>query len=380
MNENIDNLPPPTLIQEPHQFREAVAALSRQPILAVDTEANSLYAYQEQVCLIQISSSTEDYIIDPLALDDLEPLKAVFADPAIEKVFHASEYDVNILWDDLGIEIENLFDTMLAARILGWRKLGLDSLLEERFGIKVNKSFQRADWSRRPLPEKMLRYAQLDTHFLIDIRHWLAERLKARGRWDVAQEDFQRACRAHLRPRREKLPPCWRMKEAKQLPPQKAAVLMKLSEFRDQTAREKDLPLFKILGKKTMLALAKACPTTRRELAQLNLSQRRQVERYSQGLLQAIREGLQAEPISPPRQERPDDAVLSRERALKDWRKGKAREAGVNSAVILPRYLLAEIARKNPNSREELSEILAEVPLRSKHFGKEILAALSEVS
>lgn len=200
----------------------------------------------------------------------------------------------------------------------------------------MDKRFQRADWSKRPLPDKMLRYAQIDTHFLIEIRNWLKDQLVEQGRWEIAQEDFQRASRAHLRPRKEKLPPCWRMKEAKKLPPQKAAVLKELSKYRDQIARDKDLPLFKVLGNKTLLALAQACPTSHQEIKKINLSQKKQVLSLEEGVLMAVRRGLSAEPISPPRQPRPDDDYLSRERALKDWRREKAQDVGVNSAVILP--------------------------------------------
>lgn len=374
----IQNLPPAVLIQEDGPFHAALEDFSRQSVLAVDTEANSMYAYQEQVCLIQVSTPDRDYIVDPLALEDLSPLGEIFKDPGIEKIFHASEYDVKILWDDFRFHLENLFDTMIAARMLGRKKLGLDSLLEERFGIQVNKRFQRADWSRRPLPEDMLRYARLDTHFLIEIRNWLAEELKNAGRWEIAQEDFRRAARAYQRPERDRLPACWRQKGARELPPQKAAVMQSLSEYRDRIARERDQPLFKVLGNKTLLSLAEECPTSLEQLRRSGIPHKNQALQLGEELLEVISRGLKAQPIRPPRSPRPDDSVLARERALKDWRKTKARAVGVNSAVILPRYLLSEVAQKNPRSQEELAEILKdEVPLRYQHYGQEILKVLS---
>jgi len=371
------NFPPAKLINQQPHLRRCLGELSAHSILAVDTEANSLYAYQEEVCLIQVSSPRADYIIDPLGLDDLAPLGEIFSDPGVEKVFHASEYDINMLWDDFHFEINNLFDTMIAARILGRHKLGLDSLLEERFSIRVNKRFQRADWSKRPLPEDMLRYAQLDTHYLIEIRNWLADRLREEGRWEVAQEDFQRASRAHLRSRREKLPPCWRVNGALQLDPQKAAVLDKLSELRDRLAREKDVPLFKIMGNKALVELAEQCPTSIQEIKSLSLPHKNQVLNHGQAVAQAVREGLSSPPMSPPSTPRPDDAQLARERALKDWRKHKARQVGVNSAVILPRYLVTAVAQTNPQTLGELEAVLEEVPLRFEHYGKEILQAVA---
>ena len=165
MSSQIKSLPAPKFINQQSVFEELMQRLAREKTLAVDTEANSLYAYQEQVCLIQISTNTDDYIIDPLPLNDLTPLGDIFKDPGVEKIFHASEYDILIMNDDFEFEFRNLFDTMLAAQILGREKLGLDALLEEFIGIKVNKKYQRANWGKRPLTDDMLRYAQMDTHY-----------------------------------------------------------------------------------------------------------------------------------------------------------------------------------------------------------------------
>jgi len=159
MTSNKSTLKPPFFINEQSVFKQALLELKSEKILAVDTEANSLYAYREQVCLIQISSSTKDYILDPIALKDISPLGEIFSNPGIEKVFHASEYDFLIMYDEFQFEVQNLFDTMLAAQILGRTKLGLDALLEEMAGIQVNKKYQRANWGKRPLSEDMLRYA-----------------------------------------------------------------------------------------------------------------------------------------------------------------------------------------------------------------------------
>jgi ribonuclease D len=213
---------------------------------------------------------------------------------------------------------------------------------------------------------------------LIEIRNWLAGELKQAGRWEIAQEDFRRAAQAYQRPERDRLPACWRQQGARDLHPQQGAVLKELNAYRDRIARERDVPLFKVLGNKTLLALAEESPTTRKELQRANIPHKKQAERLGEGLLQAVRDGLEAPPYQPPRRPRPDDAYLARERALKDWRKAKAREAGLNSAVILPRYLLEELARENPRTREELAEILEEeVPLRFAHYGGELLQVLS---
>jgi len=148
----IEKLPAPVLITRQAALQRLADTLRGEKIIAVDTESNSLYAYQEQVCLIQFTARGIDYLVDPLALDDLSPLAPVFSDPAIEKVFHAAEYDLICLKRDFGYTFNNLFDTMVAARILGRELYGLGAILEEEFGVQVDKRYQRANWGQRPLP------------------------------------------------------------------------------------------------------------------------------------------------------------------------------------------------------------------------------------
>lgn len=380
MARKTNKMPPPLFVREQAAFVSLLQDLTRQDILAVDTEANSLYAYQEQVCLIQLSTQNQDYILDPLSIPDITPLGEIFYNPGIEKIFHASEYDVLILYDDFRFEFQNIFDTMIAAQILGRKKLGYDSLLEEVYGIKVDKKYQRANWGMRPLTEEMLLYAQIDTHFLIGIREVLARELFASELAPLAREDFQRACLAHRKERAPKLPPCWRQNGAKKLTPQKAAVLQHLSEYRDQLARQLDRPLFKVFSSKTLLTLAENCPTNRRELARLNVGKQRNIQRYADGILAAIKAGLEADPIHPPRNEKPDNGFLLREKALKNWRKQTARKMQVNSAVVLPRTLLNEIAAENPHEMKTMAKLLEDVPWRLSHFGEAILTVLSSAS
>ncbi len=184
------DLPRPELIRHTRDLRALVDRLKDEPLLAVDTESNSLYAYYEQVCLVQLSTRQQDIIVDPLAVDDMSPLGDLLADPAIEIVFHAAEYDVITLKRDFGYSFTNLFDTMLAARVCGWPKIGLGSLLEAQFGVHVKKKYQRADWSRRPLPAEQLQYAQMDTHYLPNLRDRLEAELIEMGRLEEARETF----------------------------------------------------------------------------------------------------------------------------------------------------------------------------------------------
>src|SRR5260370_31880065 len=145
-------LPAPTIISTLPDLQNLARLLQSESLIAVDTEWNSLYAYREQVCLIQISTRSQDWLVDPLALRDLSPLRPLFADPDIEKVFHAAEYDIMCMKRDFGFTFNNLFDTMFAARIVGLKTFGLGSLLETYFGLQFDKRYQRADWSLRPVP------------------------------------------------------------------------------------------------------------------------------------------------------------------------------------------------------------------------------------
>ena len=192
-----NTLPPPVLVQTADEYERLILDLNRRARIAVDTESNSLHAYRERVCLIQFSTPQTDYILDPFAFDNLDALAPIFASPRIEKIFHALEYDLICLRRDYGFEFCNLFDTMQAGRILGRKLAGLDRLLEDKFGVKVNKRFQKADWAVRPLSRDLQLYARLDTHYLIPLRDLLKAELVEKGLWPLAEEDFRMGCAAN---------------------------------------------------------------------------------------------------------------------------------------------------------------------------------------
>ena len=376
MEQNKIKLDPPIFIEKQADFDAILDVLNKESFLAVDTEANSLYAYREQVCLIQLSTPEKDYIIDPLSIGDIFGLGDVFSDPDIEKVFHASEYDILILHDEYQFEFKNLFDTMLAAQILGRTKLGLDALMDELFGIIVNKKYQRANWGKRPLDDEMLRYAQMDTHYLVQIRQFLGDELEKTGLSPIAQEDFSRACKVYQHTRENNEDPWWRLNGSKKLSPQKAAVLKQLYLFRERIAKKKNLPVFKILSSQSLLQLAEKCPKNTRQLSKLELSSKKAVLRYADELIDVIRVGLDSEPIYPPKRVRLDSSYLARENALRDWRKRMAKKMNVNSAVILPRELLYAVVSENPVTMKQLAKVMNDVPWRLERFGSDILSEL----
>ncbi len=372
----LSELPDPIFIARSNSLRRLVDELSNETHIAVDTEANGLYAYREQVCLIQFSTPSTDYLVDTLALDDLSPLALIFENPNIEKVFHASEYDLIILHQDFGFSVLRLFDTMIAARILGWNAVGLGSILKDRFDVHVNKKYQRANWGRRPIPKEMMTYAQVDTHFLLPLRQQMEEELKAKGRWPLAAEDFLRCSQVDSMNHRNGNGDCFRIKGAHDLDPQRAAVLRELCIYRDRKARSLDRPLFKVISDKALLQIAEMTPMTRQDLENISGISKRQVNWLGDGILSAVKKGLAAKPLEPVRKPRPNNQYLERVDRLRSWRIRKAQSIGVKSDVVMPKNLLLDLAEKNPTSKAELNPILESVPWRLGEFGDELLELL----
>jgi len=375
-------LPPPLLVADAEGLDRLVAVLAAEPALGVDTESNSLYAYRERVCLIQFSTPTRDYILDPLALDDLNPLAPLFANPAQLKIFHAAEYDVICLKRDFGFAFANLFDTMVAARTLGWPQLGLGAILETHFGVHLNKRFQRANWGERPLTRELLDYARLDTRYLVPLHDRLAAELAAAGRVAEAQEEFERLERAGA----AGIPSpanglaqhaFWRVNGARDLAPAQAAILRELHHYRERQAERADRPPFKIMSDQTLIEVARTAPRETKDLVGLPGMTPQQIRRHGAQLLAAVRKGQASPPAPPPHFEREPDEVRDRYELLHQWRKRRAKARGVESDVILPRDALWELARRNPRTLADLAVLEHLGPWRREAYGPELLEVLS---
>lgn len=360
----------------PTQLSQLAERLSQEAFLGVDTESNSLHAYKERLCLLQFSSHKEDAVVDPLAVEDLAPLAALFGNPDIEKIFHAAEYDLIVLNRDYGFPVANIFDTMIAARTLGRKKVGLGNLLEEELGIKVEKKFQRADWGERPLRRELLEYARMDTHHLIELRNRLKAELEARGRWELAKEDFDRLphlVRANSEPQAQEV---WRIKGARDLNPRQAAILQELARYRETKAAAADVPLFKIIGDSTLTAIAVKRPSTPADFKGIAGMTPGQIQRHGKGLLDAVKRGEHAPPLRRPMRAPYDEAFVERLDKLRAWRKNAAKEMEVESDVVLPRDIMEAAARSNPKSKAEIEGIMASVPWRMKQYGEQIVKVL----
>jgi len=370
-----EHLPAPIWVNVPPMLRKMTSDLMHAPRVAVDTESNSLFAYHEQTCLIQFSIPGVDYLLDPLALPDLSCLAPLFASPTIEKVFHAGEYDIICLKRDFDFTFDHLFDTMIAARILGRTAVGLASMLEEQFGLELDKKYQRANWGLRPLPAEMLAYARLDSYYLLDLRDRLDMELQEAGRRHLAQEDFRRLCATPV-PASENGESIWRVAGGAELTPRQAAVLSELCHYRDEVAQRRNTPRFKVLSNDVLAEIALTCPLTSEELGETAGVTSRITDQHSKGLLEAVARGLQAAEIFRPHAHRRDDRLQSRLDLLRTWRKNIGQEAKVESDVILPRDELEAIALADPKNLEELSPLMAHLPWRFETYGDQILAAM----
>lgn len=338
-----------------------------------------MYAYRERVCLIQISSPAHDYIIDPLAEIDLAPLGDLLANPAIEKIFHAAEYDLTLLKREFDWPVNNLFDTMWAARILGYERYGLANMLETVFAVQLDKKYQKSNWCKRPLRDAQLNYAQHDTHFLLALRQYLYDELAANGHLEEAAETF--AMQTHIAPGNNDFTPdsFWAINGVRELTKEQQAVLCQLNIYRNEEAQKRDQPLFKVLGDKTLVEIALRMPTNLQDLSQVYGMSNGQVRRYGKEILQAIETGKKTAPAPKPKREiRPSDDTLNRYEKLRIWRKERAQARGVESDVIISRDAMWAIAHKNPKTTKQLANLTEIGPWRRQTYGSEIIHLLNE--
>ncbi len=368
---------PPIWVDNPETFDEMLAQLRAAPHIAVDTESDSLHVYFEKVCLLQFSIPGTDYVVDALNVD-VTPLGDLFASETQQKVFHAAEYDVLCLKRDYGFAFSNLFDTMVAARILGWKRYGLGSILQERFEVQLNKRMQRYDWGTRPLPASALDYARMDTHYLLRLRDLQLQELETNGRLAEARGAFGR--RTCLEPPLKTFDPdgFWRIPGARQLEPSGQAVLRELYIFRDELARDADRPPFKVIPNATLLQMATSPPSDRRALARVKGLNQRIRRRHADRFLAAISRGLRSSPPVPPNhaRSRPSDVTTGRYEALRTWRRQVAETRHVEPDVILTNQALMELARRVPLTPDALAQVKAMDEWQRRTYGEDVLEVL----
>lgn len=370
----LDSLLPPVWVQTQKSLNTMLEDLTSQPRIAVDTESNSLHAYREQVCLLQFSTPKADYLVDPLALSHLDELAPIFANPNIEKIFHAAEYDLICLKRDFNFKFSNLFDTMHAARVLGYPAVGLDKLLGDKFAIPIDKRYQKANWAARPLPEEQIQYAMLDTHYLFDLRDVLEKELKEKEMLGFAVEDFKRACSEDIKLRVNG--ESWeRFSGRKDLSLRELTIVSYLCKWREKEAERLNRPPYKVVMDDVFIKLAKNPPEKKVDLSGMGLSEK-QIRLWGDVILGAIKRGSESVLVERKQAERKQDAVLRRIEKIKAWRKKIGLEMKVESDIILPKPYLSILSENELKSLDELNVLMKDSPVRFEKFGVQILKAL----
>ncbi|MCI0551704.1 MAG: HRDC domain-containing protein [Anaerolineae bacterium] len=374
-----ETLPPPVWVDEQHSLQQMIGELCAQPRVAVDTESNSLHAYRERVCLIQFSIPEKDFVVDPFALRDLNSLAPLFANRTIEKIFHAAEYDLICLRRDFGFQFANLFDTMQAARILGYSFVGLDNILLEKFDVKIDKRHQKANWGARPLTFQQIDYARQDTHYLFQLRDLLESQLREKERWEIARDDFALACHVEV-PKERVNGSSWRRFAArKDISPRELTILYELCQARDQIAEKLNRPTFKVISDDILLAMARKVPASDGALLEIGLSPK-QVRLWGGVLLAAITRGGGSPLMQREHAQRPSDAILKRLDKLKTWRKNVAKKMSVESDIVLPKRYLNTLAENPPKNLHELASVMSDSPWRFRQYGVQILGLLQSAA
>ncbi|HEU4400486.1 MAG TPA: ribonuclease D [Candidatus Polarisedimenticolia bacterium] len=345
----MSDAPPHVWVETEDELARAAERLARAGSLAIDTEADSFYHYFHKCCLIQISDGETAYLVDPLALRRLDPLGEVLASTGSVKVLHAAEQDVLYLRRDCGFTLLPLFDTMIAAQLLGRPSIGLARLLEDHFGVTLDKGCQRDDWSRRPLSERQKQYAAEDVRHLIRLRELLQHELEEKGRLEWAQEEFDLVALRAWEPRAFDPEAFWTVKGVRDLPPRQAAVLRELYVMRDERAREGDVPPFRIVSDEALLALARLLPRSPAELQGIKGVTPLVRRRIGTQALAAVRRGLEvpesALPIPPRgRGRRKSSTSQARLERLRDWRKTLSADLGLDPGVLFPQSTLEALA------------------------------------
>ena len=352
--------PTPPVITDATELAAAIPRLAASGRLAIDTEAASFHRYADRVFLVQVSSDRETVLVDPLHAGDLQPIGAVLADAAVESVFHDADYDLRILDRDYGFRATRLFDTRIAAQLLGEPGIGLSALLEKYFGVRLDKKLQRADWSARPLSPEMVAYAAADTRHLLGLRDELARRLEAAGRLSWAQEEFTRLEETRWSPP-DREAAHLQLTGARALSPRGKVVLRALWEWRDTTARALDRPAFRVAPNEALVAIARAAPSAAGALYRVEGLPRTIGRRYEADLLAAVQDGLHRDIVrverTKPSGGRPDPTIEARMNRLKDLRNRRATELGIEPGVLCPNGALLAVARAAPQNSQDVANV-----------------------
>ncbi len=369
-------------------LRHELASVRR---LALDCEAAGFHRYSDRLCLVQLTTARHTYVIDPIGFDPTDLLREPLERSDVEIVMHGADFDLRLLSRDLGIELRGLFDTQIAAQLLGEQAIGLQALLESRLGVKLSKKYQRADWAERPLTDAMLEYAADDTRYLMSLADIVAKDLDQMNRASWAAEE----CRAlestvgvvEGEPA-DPEDPVLRVKGARKLPTRDVAALRAALEWRDEIARSWDRATFRVVADGPLIEAVSARPRSAGDLSAVKGFPSRLAKEEGSKLisrLQAIADTPESELEPYPRKprgghSRPTPEVEELADRLKGVRNRRASELGLPRGTLLANAVVLEIARTAPANRDQLLAVDGMRAWRADVIGEELLQVVRQAS
>lgn len=338
------------MIASASQLEELLPEIARFSRVAIDTEADSLHCYREKLCLLQLSLPTGDYVIDPLANFDLQPLAKVLADKTI--VLQGADFDLRLLRRNLQFTARSVFDTVIAARLLGLREFSLAALVQRYYGVELAKGSQKANWAQRPLPARMVEYAINDTHYLLGLAEKMEAELKAAGRWDWFEQSCRRAVEQSLVDRSRDADEAWRVSGSGKLRGRAAAILRELWKWRESEAETADRPPFHILQNSDLVRAAEMFNAG--EVADYRHFSARRRQTFRDAANRALEMPESEWPVLKRRTgTRPTLEVIRRAEELRQRRDRSTAELGLDPSFVAPRSALEALA-SNPTAAETL--------------------------
>src|SRR3954469_17724735 len=371
-------------LDKPVDVERFLGEISNVRELALDTEGASFHRFLDRIYLLQISTRERNAIIDPLRIGSPAKLGELLQNQNIEIVFHDADYDLRLLHQDYGWHVTNIFDTRVAAQLLGIKSFGLAALLEQFFDVKLDKKHQRADWSMRPLPQDMLEYAAQDTRYLLQLRDHMKGELERRGRWHWAQEEFARLEGTRWEAEDE-MEGFLRLKGARDLTRRELAVLREVANWRDTVAAQLDRATFRVMGNEVLFELARRAPRSVSELGAIKGMPKGMIERGGGNIISAIRRGMEAPEAELPKfpkgqrgnKDRDFDDGVNRLKAARD-------EAGTclepDPGVLCSRERLENVARSVAKSVDELAAVPDLRRWQIEEMGAGFIRALASAS
>ena len=371
---------PARWIRTADELTDLVEELAGYGAIGIDTEADSLHHYTEKVCLIQLTAfGGPSCLVDPLALRDLSPLAPILADASVLKVVHGGDNDVTSMRRDFGFTFRTMFDTSIAARLLGDTELGLQAMVRNLLGVELSKGSQKDDWSKRPLTAKQEGYALADVAHLMALAAQLTKRLAAAGRTEWAREEF--AALANLPPAEKRSGPdeFRRIKGSAKLPRRQQAVLREIYEWREARASAADRPPFKIVGPDVLFAIAERVPTSVADVERALANYSRQAGQ-AEVVFAAIERALGLPESELPAREVGERQTLSpaarkRIEGLRTWREDQAKRSRLDPSIVMSQRVIERVAITGPKTLEELAAVEGVRQWRVGEWGPALLAA-----